>query len=193
MKEGKDVIVCMDDNIDSSINNKHNKKYNISNLYNMLMEHINKYSISQCNNEYTRIVSHQQPSCIDKIYCNMPNKICNVRTIDNIESDHRYILARYITNEPVYQPKFILKRNYTELTAYNINDYIERSENLNLIFTSNDSDFIAECLQLELNAIYNALAPGRLTQFKHNYIPYYNSEIKEEIRVCNNMLSKAIE
>ena len=25
MKEGKDVLVCMDDNIDSSINNKHNK------------------------------------------------------------------------------------------------------------------------------------------------------------------------
>ena len=48
-------------------------------------------------------------------------------------------------------------------------------------------------MQLELNAIYNALAPGRLTQFKHNYIPYYNLEIKEEIRVCNNMLTKAIE
>ena len=109
MSENKDVIVCMDDNIDSSNNNRHKHKYNIQNLQNMLSDHLNKFSISQCNHEYTRVVSHQQPSCIDKIYCNKPNKITNLRTRDNFESDHEYSVARYITKEPIYQPKFILK------------------------------------------------------------------------------------
>ena len=45
---------------------------------------------------------------------------------------------------------------------------------------------------MELNSIYNALAPGKLTQYRTNYIPYYNSEIVEQIRVCNNLLTNAI-
>ena len=126
-------------------------------------------------------------------YCNKPNKITNLRTRDNFESDHKYLVARYITKEPIYQPKFIFKRDYKDLTPYNINDYIDRSEFLNQIFTSQDSDFIAECIQLELNSIYTALAPGKLTQFRRDYIPYYHSIIREEIEVCNAMLTKAIQ
>ena len=39
MEENKDVIVCTDDNIDSSNNNRHNNRYNILNLYNILQDH----------------------------------------------------------------------------------------------------------------------------------------------------------
>ena len=68
MDKNKDVIVCIDDNVDSSSNNRHNRRYNITNLYNLLQDFINKYSITQCNHSYTKVTSHQQPSCIDKIY-----------------------------------------------------------------------------------------------------------------------------
>ena len=111
MSEDKDVVVCMDDNIDSSSFNRHNSKYNISNLFNMLQDHLGTYSISQCNQEFTRVTIHQQPSCIDKIYSSNANKITNIKTKNNIDSDHKYILARYITNEPIYQHKFYLKYN----------------------------------------------------------------------------------
>ena len=132
------------------------------------------------NHDFTRVTSHQNRSIIDKIYTNRPNKINNIRTCNNIDSDHKYICARYITKEAPYTPKFIFKRDYKDLTSHNINDYIDRSEFLNEIFTSNDSDFIAETLQIELNAIYNALAPGRYEQFKNNYVPYYTNEIREK-------------
>ena len=89
-------------------------------------------------------------------------------------------------------PKFIFTRDYSNLTYSKINEYIDRSEILNSIFWSNDSDFIAEALQIELNAIYNALAPGKAQQFKTNYIPYYNNEIRDEINRCNEILTKAI-
>ena len=88
MDENKDVIVCIDDNVDSSSNNRHNRRYNITNLYNLLQDFINKYSITQCNHSYTRVTSHQQPSCIDKIYTNRPTKMTNIQTKDNIDSDH---------------------------------------------------------------------------------------------------------
>ena len=192
MDECKDVIVCMDDNVDSSCNNRHNRRYDITNIYNILQDFINKYSITQCNHNYTRVTSHQQPSCIDKIYTNRPTKMTNIQTKDNIDSDHKYVLGRYMTNEQTYRPKFILKRDYKDLTTYNINDYIDRSEYLNQIFTTQDTDFIAETIQMELNSIYNALAPGKLVQYRHDYLPYYNNEIKDEIKRCNDILTQAI-
>ena len=146
----------------------------------------------QMNKEYTRVTSHQQPSIIDKIYTNRPNKITNGLTKNNIDSDHKYITARYLLKEPAYLPKFIFIRDYSNLTYSKINEYIDRSEILNSIFWSNDSDFIAETLQMELNSIYNALAPGKSQQFRSNYIPYYTNEIRDEISRCNKLLTDAI-
>ena len=180
MGEDKDVIVATDDNIDSS-NSNHNNKYSINNLRNMLSNHLNQYNLAQINFDHTRIVSHQQPSCIDHIYSNCMNKITSVRTVTNIDSDHKYIVCRYLTKEPQYKPKKFLKRDYSELNGHNINKCLDQSPYLNDIFTSNDSNFIAETIQLELNTIFNVLAPGKLVQYKNDYIPYMNEDIKEKI------------
>ena len=102
------------------------------------------------------------------------------------------MIANYSTKEPQYTPKFIQKRNYDELNVHNINLCLDNSEILNSVFTSNDPEYIAESIQLELNTIYNTLAPSKMVQYKTNYIPYYNNEIREEIDNCNNMLPKAI-
>ena len=128
--------------------------------------HLKKFNIAQINFDYTRITSPQQPSCIDHLYSNCSNKITNVRTITNYDSDNKYIVARYNTKEPLYNPKPFLKRDYSNLTSVNIDYCIDRSEILNNIFTSEDTDFIAESIQIELNSIIIFLAPGKLVQFK---------------------------
>ena len=46
---------------------------------------------------------------------------------------------------------------------------------------------------MELNSIYNALAPGKSQQFRSNYIPYYTNEIRDEINKCNKLLTDAIQ
>ena len=73
---------------------------------------MHKLNIIQCNNNMTRIVSHQAPSCIDKIYSNVPHKITNVKTTKNIDSDHCYVSAIYNAKEPLYTPKFFIKLNF---------------------------------------------------------------------------------
>ena len=92
----------------------------------------------------------------------------NIKTCTNISSDNKYVTAKFNTKEPVYQPKFIQTRDFKNLASHNIKDLIDRSEISNEIFTSNDSDFIAECLQVELNVIYNILAPATLQHYKVN-------------------------
>ena len=135
MNENKDVIVLMDDNIDSSISN-FNNRYKVDKLMGMLDDHLNKFNLSQCNFDYTRVVSHQQPSCIDHIYSNCADKITNIQTINNIDSDHKYIVCNYSTKESQYHPKNILVRDYTQLYTSNIKYCIDKSDNLNEIFTS---------------------------------------------------------
>ena len=63
---------------------------------------------------------------------------------------------------------------------------------LDSIFNSNDPNFITNIIQLELNTIYNILAPSKLVQHNNNHIPYYNNEIRDRLKNCNILLTKAI-
>ena len=108
--ENKDLLILTDDNIDSSPHSSHNRRYNINQLYNILKNTMNQLNIVQCNNKFTRIISHQSPSCIDKLYTNVSHKISNIQTISNIDSDHNYITAIYNSKESIYSPKYLIKR-----------------------------------------------------------------------------------
>ena len=68
IKEKRDIIVMMDDNIDSNPNMDHNKFYKIKDLANTFFKHIDTNNITVHNNEFTRYVSHQKPSCIDHFF-----------------------------------------------------------------------------------------------------------------------------
>ena len=68
LKEKRDIIVMMDDNIDSNPNMDHNKFYKIKDLADTFFRHIDTNNISVHNNEFTRYVSHQKPSCIDHFF-----------------------------------------------------------------------------------------------------------------------------
>ena len=93
--ENKNLIILTDDNIDSSPQSIFNRRYNIKLLSDLLSDTMYNLNIHQCNNSYTRITSHQPPSCIDKIYSNVSHKISNIKTITNIDSDHKYVTAIY--------------------------------------------------------------------------------------------------
>ena len=107
-------------------------------------------------------------------------------------SDHKYITGTYNLKDSPYQQKYFLQRNFNESTKHNIETCIDNSPLLNNIFNSNDPNYIAETLQLELNTIYNTLAPSKLVQVKHNYVPYYNESMREKIYDCNQKLTNAI-
>ena len=50
IKEGKDVIVVMDTNIDTQTNSNHNTTNRIKPLHDILQQHLNTYNITQHNN-----------------------------------------------------------------------------------------------------------------------------------------------
>ena len=64
LAEKNNTIVLMDDNIDTSLNANHNKKYKITDLSDLRLNHINTHDLTQHNYAFSRYVSHQPPSCI---------------------------------------------------------------------------------------------------------------------------------
>ena len=192
LKEKKDTLVLMDDNIDTNVNNRHNKTYNILQLNEVMQEHIINNNLTIHNNKFTRIASHQPPSCIDHIYSNCVNKIINVKTHNNIFSDHCILTAQYNANTTLYHPKFIKSRNTKLLNRNNLLNYLNHSENLQKIFRYDDPDLVALILHVELNTIINSIAPVKKIQYKKNYIPFYTPQIIEDIKTSNNLLNQAI-
>ena len=79
------------------------------------------------------------------------------------------------------------------LTKSNLALGIQNSENLNSIFNSQDPNFIAETIQIELNTLIDTIAPCKIVQNKKDYCPYYDNEILNDIQNNKNMLKLAIE
>ena len=192
LSEKLNTIVLMDDNLDTSLNAKHNKKYKITDLNDLRLSHINVNDITQHNHKHTRYVSHQPPSCIDHIYSNCPNNIKNIETKRNIFSDHCTITGQYHAKEIIYQQKFFLKRNFHLLTKNELSKYIQSSSILQTIFQSQDPNYIANTITDEINNIINIIAPAKKVQVKKNFEPFISHEILEQQKKVNEQLTTAI-
>ncbi len=192
LDEKRDTIVMMDDNIDTNKYNSHNKNYNIIELYERLQQHLIDYGLTIHNNNFTRYVPHQPPSCLDHITSNCSNKISNVKTHRNVFSDHCVITAQYDAIVNIYHPKFIKSRNNKLLNGHTLKKYIKNSYLLNSVFRHSDPELITNIIQIELNSIINAIAPQKIVQYKKDFCPYFNGEIVEKLKISNDMLNEAI-
>ena len=86
----------MDDNIDTNIDNSNNLN---SRLLHILNDHIIDNNIIRLNSDNTRYVFGQKPSCIDHIYTNVPNKMTNMNTHNDMISDHKKLSVTYKLKE----------------------------------------------------------------------------------------------
>ena len=57
----------------------------------------------------------------------------------------------------------------------------------------NDPNEIANLLQLELNVVINSIAPSKTIQYKKNYQPFIDNNIREQMNNTQILLNKAIE
>ena len=192
MNENKDVVVMMDDNIDSDINSTHNKIYKIKNLYDLWQSHLIDFNIHQHNNLYTWFHRTQKPSTIDHIFSNCPNKISEVKTIRNSFSDHAMLLTEYMSSDIVYRPKFIKIRKSKLLSKRNLQTQFKNNDILPTIFNYTDPNQIADILQIELNSMIELIAPQSYIQYTKDYAPYIDESLHEDIKNTDDLLTKAI-
>ena len=209
-KEGKDILILTDENIDSlQDKNKSGFCKNIQ-LKAIRDQSIIENSLTYHNNKAT-FNRRGVKSCIDYIISNCPTKVSNVRTHDgdteifgyrdleynNIMSDH-YLLSCTYNNKKINIPQqFLVTRNSNLLTRQSLNDYFSCNPYLQEIFSETDPNKIAETLLNELSIIIECIAPSRKVQCSKKYAPWINqnfireSKIKDELhriaKGSNNM------
>ena len=193
LEENKDVIVLIDDNIDSDINSSHNKQYKIKNLYDLWQQHMTDYNIYQHNNQYTRFHRAQQPSTIDHIFSNCPPRLSYTSTIRTHISDHAMLMTNYISSDIIYKPKFIKIRKNKLLSKRHIKNQFDNNATINDIFNYTDPDIIADIIQIEMNSMIELIAPQSYIQYTKDYAPYLTDELRSEIKTTDDLLTIAIE
>ena len=83
-------------------------------------------------------------------------------------------------------------REWANLNKENILQEVIYNENLNKILSMTNTNDIWNNLIEELNTIINKIAPTRIIQIKKNSMPYFNKELDENIKECDEQLTKAI-
>ena len=190
--EGKDICTFMDDNINTLPYADYSNRMHIRDMKESLESFANDNNIAILNDEPTRFLSGVDPSCIDHITTNCPEKFYNTNTIKTTISDHCCLVTNYKNKKIKYQPKKIKIRNFKNLTKIKLENAIIHNQNLNTIFNYNEPDTIANIFQLEMNSIIDLIAPLKVVNFKKNYAPYLSDEIKTELKNINNLLTNAI-
>ena len=177
----------MDTNIDTLTDSNHNKTNKITPLHTLLQEQLNNLNLTQHNNKHTHIPLHRSPSCIDHIFLNIPNKLINTTTHKNINSDHSYLTTTYMTNEPIYTPKFIEIRDNKQLTRQNLKNLLRLNDNFNNITNLTHPNEIAANLQLELNTVIYSIALPKIVHYSKKSRPKSFILAKYLVKINSNL------
>ena len=155
----------MDDNLNTLPNADFTGRGHIRDMIDHYESFLNDHNLVTMNEEATRFCSGTEPSCIDHITTNCPDKLFNINTVKSIFSDHCGLVGNFKNKNMSYKPKRIKIRNHRALSKIKLENAIIFNENLNSIFNQNDPDIIAHTLQIELNTIINSIAPKKFINF----------------------------
>ena len=106
LKTKCDTLVTMDSNVDFYPLSKHHERYLDKKLFDMFQEFIFDHKLKVHNNEFTRYQSNCDPSIIDQIISNYPQKLLTARTQINTISDHCHLSTILNIEIPKQQPNF---------------------------------------------------------------------------------------
>ena len=120
------------------------------------------------NEEYTRFMNGQDPSCIDHIITNSPKKVKNIATHVNSISDHETVSATYHPDGRKPTIAEMVTRNTKNITSDNMEKELSQNEKLRKLFEMEEPDDIANTMLEEFKNIIDKLAPSRVTQVRKN-------------------------
>merc|ERR1712240_1009178 len=190
IKEKKEVIGLIDDNMDIN-NENYNNNYKIVTIRERTTQFLSENNITTHNKDPTFFIKQTPTSCLDHIYSNCLQKLTHITTINNGQSDHAMITAIYHTKAPINNPKIIYTRPKYLLTEHKLNKYLSNNDIIQTGFNYTDPDLIAEIIMKEFNNIIDMIAPQTKRQVRKNYTPYLNKETRKEKHKLHKLHTKA--
>ena len=177
-KEGKNVIIMMDDNLDDSQESTCNdvnqpnfaKSSKLVSLFDLRVETLIDCNLIIHNKNHT-FFKGENKSTIDHIYSNCPGNIDDINTITTGFSDHSMISCNYSTIVNNTWPKFAFKRDKSLSNKHNLEQFLDNNTYIDKLSKWEEPNLIAEILINELSMIVNSIAPKHKIQLSKKFFP----------------------
>ena len=188
LNENKEVVLLGDINIDSlkwyrdnlPVNDQIHKQRNMIEL---LQEKILPFGVYQ----QVSVPTHME-SCLDHLYTNKPEKLCDVMALNNGGSDHKIIsTVRYAKNIE-RSARYIRKRCFKKFDAEAFKADVSEVSWFDIYMEENVDEAVRK-LTAKITAILDKWAPVRTIQLRQKYAPWLSDQTKELI-VQRNLAQK---
>ena len=123
-------------------------------------------NITQINWKPTRHRAGKKSSLLDIFLTTCPNRNDGCHYVPNSLSEHEAVLVDLFTEDSQIKEQFYLKSNQENITWNKLEPMIAESSLLNSLFSTNDTDVIANSILGETSKILDTLAPVKRVQIK---------------------------
>ena len=186
IKEGKEVVVMMDANLDFLKWTRADLPANditrrLSQLIEQLFSRIFPHGVSQLVTTATRSWPGQVDSGLDHIYSNKPDKLSSVQAEFTGNSDHKFIKVTRFAKSMSRNARYIRKRSFKNFCA---EDFCRAVRDISWfdLFMSQDVHQATNLLTTKLNSILDVMAPVKTFQVRKKYAPWLSEETKDLIK-----------
>ena len=186
LKEGKEVVVMMDANLDFLKWTRSDLPANditrrLSSLIEQLFTRIFPHGVSQLVTTATRSWPGQADSGLDHIYSNKPDKLSSVHAEFTGNSDHKIIKVTRFAKSLSRNARYVRKRSFKNFC---VEDFCMAVKQLSWfdLFLCDDVHQATDLLTTKLNTILDAMAPVKTFQVRAKYAPWLSDETKQLIK-----------
>ena len=185
LSEGREVIVLGDINLDFLKWNRdlpaNDSSNRLKSLSDQLFTRIFPNGVSQLVRVATRVAPNAQPSGLDHIYTNKPDKCSEVYTEFAGGSDHRLIKVTRYSKTLKNNIRYVKKRVFKNFCATSFCEAVKQLSWFDLYMCDSPSE-AAEILTSNLSRILDQMAPIKTIQVRKKYVPWLSPATKELIK-----------
>ena len=193
---GDPVLVGGDLNIDQNLSNDPTSRQVLRALYPHWDTCLAQNNLTRLNHNATRHMPGQKPSLLDLFYTNRPSKFDGVETLPNLLSEHSLVKLNMHTNLPKKATKFQVFRRYDNVVFSRIQELLDKDEEIQKIFLTEDVNFIADRINNALNSTVKALMWKKIVQTRKNQTEFWDKDLEvqrkevEELKKVSDYTSK---
>ena len=85
--------------------------YKLRDISELIFDRILPHGVVQCISEATHFWPGREPSGLDHLYTNHPEKLSKPQVVCNGGSDHKMVMCTRYTNQQISRPRIVTKRS----------------------------------------------------------------------------------
>ena len=195
LNSGLEVLVLGDMNINHldwylPIGQQSSQTTRLRPLIDELFSRIFPHSVSQCVTVATRFMQGQQPTGLDHLYTNRPDKLSAVQTQFCGGSDHKMISATRYSKAFKKSARYIQKRCYGD---FDMNGFLDEVAKISWwdLYQSDDVELAVDIFSNKFLRVLDQFAPFKTIQTRTKYASWLSSDTKNLINKRNVAQSQA--